>query len=174
MEIGDHIKVRRLGYWHHGIYLGNGRVVQYSGEPIPTPDSRIGTVLIEEFSQGKTVVVVSYAVAFSADRVVKRAISRLGEQSYDFRFNNCEHFATWCKTGVNKSQQTQMGGAVAVGLISGAVTRIILSRAAAGLLLPVGGPLVAAVLAGLTVYQCVRIARDAAGASGPIRLGEAA
>ncbi|MGP8161593.1 MAG: lecithin retinol acyltransferase family protein [Candidatus Dormibacteria bacterium] len=28
---GDHLRVRRLGYFHHGIYVGDGRVVQVGG-----------------------------------------------------------------------------------------------------------------------------------------------
>jgi hypothetical protein len=37
--------------------------------------------------------------------VMYRAESRLGEGRFDFVFNNCEHFATWCKTGISESQQ---------------------------------------------------------------------
>ena len=29
----------------------------------------------------------------------------LGEQNYNLLFNNCEHFATWCKTGRHRSGQ---------------------------------------------------------------------
>ena len=32
-------------------------------------------------------------------------MSRLGEQNYNLLFNNCEHFATWCKTGRHRSVQ---------------------------------------------------------------------
>ena len=28
---GTQLIVRRLGYWHHGIYVGNGQVIQYAG-----------------------------------------------------------------------------------------------------------------------------------------------
>jgi len=28
-------------------------------------------------------------------------------QKYNLLFNNCEHFATWCKTGISKSQQIE-------------------------------------------------------------------
>jgi len=45
--------------------------------------------------------------AHSADAVVERAESRLGEWSYDLFVNNCEHFAVWCKTGVSRSRQTE-------------------------------------------------------------------
>ena len=32
-------------------------------------------------------------------------MSRIGEQRYNLLFNNCEHFATWCKTGRHRSEQ---------------------------------------------------------------------
>ena len=32
-------------------------------------------------------------------------MSRIGEQDYNLLFNNCEHFATWCKTGRHRSSQ---------------------------------------------------------------------
>ena len=31
----------------------------------------------------------------------------MGKKKYNLLFNNCEHFATWCKTGINESQQVQ-------------------------------------------------------------------
>ena len=38
---------------------------------------------------------------------VNRAISRVGEDKYNLLFNNCEHFAIWCKTGVSESYQVK-------------------------------------------------------------------
>jgi len=44
----------------------------------------------------------------SAPRVtLRRAMSRLGEQNYNLLFNNCEHFAHWCKTGRHRSEQVE-------------------------------------------------------------------
>ncbi|MBW2267205.1 MAG: lecithin retinol acyltransferase family protein [Deltaproteobacteria bacterium] len=43
----------------------------------------------------------------SREAVVARAESRLGEGGFDFLFNNCEHFATWCKTGLSTSRQIE-------------------------------------------------------------------
>ena len=34
-------------------------------------------------------------------------MSRLGEQRYNLLFNNCEHFAHWCKTGRHRSSQVE-------------------------------------------------------------------
>lgn len=42
---------------------------------------------------------------YSPEETVARARSRLGETSYNFFTNNCEHFVIWCKTGVSESLQ---------------------------------------------------------------------
>ncbi len=42
---------------------------------------------------------------YSPAETVKRARSRIGEDSYSLIFNNCEHFVIWCKTGVSESHQ---------------------------------------------------------------------
>ena len=34
-------------------------------------------------------------------------MSRIGEQKYNLLFNNCEHFANWCKTGRHRSVQME-------------------------------------------------------------------
>ena len=50
---------------------------------------------------------------FTAEETVARARSVIGanehsfERDYDLLFNNCEHFAIWCKTGVRKSYQVE-------------------------------------------------------------------
>ncbi|HVN43438.1 MAG TPA: lecithin retinol acyltransferase family protein [Steroidobacteraceae bacterium] len=45
------------------------------------------------------------AQAFAPDAVIARAESRLGRQDFAVMLNNCEHFATWCKTGISDSEQ---------------------------------------------------------------------
>lgn len=45
---------------------------------------------------------------YSPEETVARAKSRLGEQKYTLPFNNCEHFAIWCKTGVHESHQVNV------------------------------------------------------------------
>lgn len=42
---------------------------------------------------------------FSPEETVRRAKSRMGENEYNLVFNNCEHFAIWCKTGISESHQ---------------------------------------------------------------------
>jgi len=44
---------------------------------------------------------------YSRQEVQSRAISRLGESSYNLVTRNCEHFAFWCATGISASQQVE-------------------------------------------------------------------
>jgi len=64
---------------------------------------------LADFSRGQPVTVVAYAPgACSAPGVtLRRAMGRLGEQNYNLLFNNCEHFAHWCKTGRHRSRQVE-------------------------------------------------------------------
>lgn len=87
-------------YQHHGIDCGDGTVIHYR-----KPSETIERTSLETFSQGNPIYVKSYPLGYTPDVVVERALSRMGEKKYNLLFNNCEHFATWCKTGVNESQQ---------------------------------------------------------------------
>jgi hypothetical protein len=90
-------------YEHHGIDCGDGTVIHY----------RKGTETVEQtpvevFRLGQDVIHVKhYDTGYLPEAVVHRAESRLGEQRYNLLFNNCEHFATWCKTGVSYSSQVK-------------------------------------------------------------------
>ncbi|NEO28202.1 MAG: lecithin retinol acyltransferase family protein, partial [Kamptonema sp. SIO4C4] len=89
-------------YEHHGIDCGDGTVIHYR-----KPSEVIERTALLTFSQGKKVYVKDYPTHFIPDVVVQRAMSRLGERKYNLLFNNCEHFANWCTTGVSWSQQVQ-------------------------------------------------------------------
>ena len=101
MATADHLQVpRRHGLFnHHGIDLGDGTVAHYleGREILRSP--------VSEFSQGEVLSVMDHADASPAGVTLRRAMSRLGEQNYNLLFNNCEHFATWCKTGRHRSEQ---------------------------------------------------------------------
>jgi hypothetical protein len=105
MAAADHLQVpRQHGLFnHHGIDLGDGTVAHYlEGRAILRSP-------LEEFSRGQPLSVVGYNPDdCSAPRVtLRRAMSRLGEQNYNLLFNNCEHFAHWCKTGRHRSEQVE-------------------------------------------------------------------
>lgn len=44
-------------------------------------------------------------IAYNPRETVERAREKIGENKYNLIFNNCEHFAIWCKTGISKSTQ---------------------------------------------------------------------
>lgn len=44
---------------------------------------------------------------YTPEETIRRAESRLGENKYNLGFNNCEHFAIWCKTGISESHQVE-------------------------------------------------------------------
>jgi hypothetical protein len=89
-------------YQHHGIDCGDGTVIHYR-----KPSEVVERTSLETFSRGNPIYVLQYTngFCFIPDVVVSRAASRLGERKYNLLFNNCEHFATWCKTGISESQQ---------------------------------------------------------------------
>ena len=104
MAAADHLQVpRQHGLFnHHGIDLGDGTVAHYleGREILRSPTA--------EFSRGEPVVVVRYSEPCSpAGVTLRRAMGRLGEQNYNLLFNNCEHFAHWCKTGRHRSSQVE-------------------------------------------------------------------
>ncbi len=112
MKIADHIRVhRRLAgvpsYFHHGIFVGRGRVIHYSGDAKNKQDASIRRGSIAEFASGADVHVVNYKDALTKTEVIFRAESCLGERDYDLAANNCEHFAVWCKTGRFRSGQVE-------------------------------------------------------------------
>ena len=103
---GDHIKVRRNIYSHHGIYIGNDEIVHYGGELKNRDCAQVCKVSLDVFLQGGTPDIVKHRnVQFTPEEIVERALSRMGEAKYDLVFENCEHFATWCTVGKKKSRQ---------------------------------------------------------------------
>lgn len=107
---GDHIYVDRGLYTHHGIELMEGKVIHYSGEPGSKEPGRIVASTLGEFLRGGKRRVCRSRKSFSREEVVRRALSRLGEEKYNLVTNNCEHFATWCRTG--RIESGQVSGAV--------------------------------------------------------------
>jgi len=118
---GDHIAIKRPeGYWHHAIVedvltaRGVFNVIEYS--------SRVGEyfqdisdlrspgwakVMRGNYRLEDGLYLIKYHIYLSAEDVVVRARSRLGENEYTIFGNNCEHFSLWCKTGISMSQQVK-------------------------------------------------------------------
>jgi hypothetical protein len=105
LAAADHLQVpRQHGLFnHHGIDLGDGTVAHY------LEGRAILRSALADFSRDQTPSVVAYPKGgcSPAGVTLRRAMGRLGEQNYNLLFNNCEHFAHWCKTGRHRSSQVE-------------------------------------------------------------------
>jgi hypothetical protein len=107
LAAGTHLIIFRRGYTHHGIYLGEGRVMHYAGR-IKYPQGLIEEISLAEFSEGRALRAQKLQTGrFDRYEIVRRARSRLGERRYDLMTNNCEHFCNWCRLGENRSFQVE-------------------------------------------------------------------
>ncbi len=119
--LGTHLIVKHLGYSHHGIYAGRGRVIHYSGFAHLFKKRPIEITSIEKFSFGKTIIVQHYSnPKFMGRKVVLRMRSRMNENNYHLIINNCEHLCTWAITGVESSPQVirMMNRLTTIGYVS--------------------------------------------------------
>ncbi|AXF05841.1 lecithin retinol acyltransferase family protein [Paraburkholderia hospita] len=105
---GSHIVARRSAYDHHGIYVGNGRVVHYAGLCRSLHRGPVEETTIECFASGHEIAVMPNPMArYDGADAVRRARSRLGENRYRLLSNNCEHFCNWCLYGESRSEQVE-------------------------------------------------------------------
>jgi hypothetical protein len=134
--------VSRGAYTHHGVYIGNQQVVHYTGEVGRKRNACVQVDSLSTFARGGTVKVVRYAKRLSGRAAVERALSRVGERSYDLLFNNCEHFARWCCTGDHASEQTRkaMSGTVGVVGTAAATSMALGTVAGTGAVAGLSGP----------------------------------
>ncbi|EHP44629.1 hypothetical protein OR16_01315 [Cupriavidus basilensis OR16] len=103
-----HLVTLRCGYCHHGIYVGDGKVVQYAGYCRTLHHGPVEEIDLVQFSAGQQVWIdASMAPRYPGHEVVRRARSRLDEDSYRLLTNNCEHFCAWCLAGESRSEQVQ-------------------------------------------------------------------
>jgi len=130
LQAGDIIFTDRVLYQHYGIYVGNGKVIHYAARNGDFGlDVGVRETYLEQFAvdgkYGKVKLKGNYSGVkhFSGKETVRRAQSRIGEKSYNLLFNNCEHFALWCKTGKSKSIQVERAitAAMVLGTIAIAV-----------------------------------------------------
>ena len=115
LKTGDHIKWKRsAGYDHHAVVESVheddwGRlevdIIEFGGRS--KNDAAIRRNTVYSLSGIYKYIYGIYDKCYDAKTVVERAISRLGERGYNMLTNNCEYFATWCKTGVRRCSQAE-------------------------------------------------------------------
>lgn len=115
-EKGSHIRVNRGLYFHHGVYIGDGQVIHFTGrdedsvldwskpEVIETDLNyflKDGVLEVKEYNDEelKDLYPVNHIVAY--------AKACLGDKGYNLVFNNCEHFANTCTLGRFRSKQVE-------------------------------------------------------------------
>ncbi len=113
-EAGDIISVNRGRYRHFGIYIGDNQVIHFAAEPARELDPKTAVVKqtsLDAFLRGDPLEIQKplKRKSFSPKATIRRAKSQLGEMKGQYRlaWNNCEHFAIWCKYGVKKSRQVK-------------------------------------------------------------------
>jgi Lecithin retinol acyltransferase len=116
LPVAAHIVTPRRRYTHHGIYVGDGRVVHYGGVLWGLRRGPVEEVSLRQFSQGHPIAHREKGLSrFEKDEVVRRARRRLGEDRYNVFTNNCEHFSEWCVQGEHRSYQVDAGLAYCLG-----------------------------------------------------------
>jgi Lecithin retinol acyltransferase len=106
--LASHLVTSRRGYLHHGIYVGDRKVVHYSGLVHGLRRGPVEEVPLAYFARGQRVWVREDAPSdFDVGEIVRRARSRVGEDRYRLLTNNCEHFCEWCLRGMARSFQVE-------------------------------------------------------------------
>ena len=60
-EAGDPLLIKRIGYWHHGLYAGEGKVIHYSGLfTFMEVDGVVEEVWIDEFARGNGFLILAH------------------------------------------------------------------------------------------------------------------
>ena len=112
---GAHIRVKTGSFYHHGIFIGNGEVVQF-GLPLDVyrdpSEIRILRSPIQDFCPSETSFIEVYRFSKkelkqkqSDEEIVRTALAHVGEGGYNIFTNNCEHFANFCVFGKKVSAQ---------------------------------------------------------------------
>lgn len=110
---GKHLVIKKAAgsYTHHGLGLGDDRVIHYSGLADDLASAGvIEEVSLEDFAKGKEIIIKDHdGRKFNPDEAIIRAHLRIGEAQYHVLHNNCEHLVEWCINGKHFSQQSRRG-----------------------------------------------------------------
>lgn len=134
MNKGDHLISYRMGYEHHGLYLGDGKVIHYAGFARDFRAGKIEVTRLADFANGNVYKVKEHpAPRFNIEERIARAMSRLGEDDYHLVFNNCEHFIHWCFYDEKNSEQVNKAAITAAVVVAGFLTRRMRKKASSSI-----------------------------------------
>lgn len=138
--LGDHLEVPRVGYSHHGTYLGEDRVAEFGGDKTAKEAAAFREVDVAEFDPHQIARVVSHdeppllaqwmPTSLPREERVARArflVETAAPGRYNLFGHNCEHAATWCATGFPESHQVRI--ALYLNMIRSGATTLLASYA---------------------------------------------
>ena len=133
---GDHIRVKRFLYFHHGIYVSDDEVIHFTDgtkKEISLKNAKVRATSLKNFLFDGKLQVANYSGSekkkiFPPEKIVERAKSRLGDKSYNLVFRNCEHFSNWCVSGKTKSSQVRRAVVAFTTVVGGLVLRKITKK----------------------------------------------
>jgi hypothetical protein len=106
--------------FHCGIYESDDSVIHFApaNGSKTKKDAVIHKSTLTEFAKNHSVVVIEFSPekCLPPEESIRRAYSRLGENTYNLILNNCEHFAIWCKIGEHRSPQIDLVKEIAVAV----------------------------------------------------------
>ncbi|MGN0452561.1 MAG: lecithin retinol acyltransferase family protein [Ruminococcus sp.] len=115
-EAGDQVRVKRTGYYHHGIYTGQS-VIQFGegdseSDMLHCENNDVNETSLGDFLKGGLLEVRVYSkkelkLKNSPEETVRIAREHLGEKGYHFIRNNCEHFSNLCAFNEKISLQAE-------------------------------------------------------------------
>lgn len=125
---GDHIRVSRGVYNHHGIFVSNAEVIHFASHDddnlLGTDNKVIRTTLRRFLREGKLEIKVynddELQDLYPVPEIIRWARTSIGDNGYNVAFNNCEHFANYCTLGRFHSRQVSnvLGGGGGMGILS--------------------------------------------------------
>ena len=126
---GDHLFYGKAfgvdGLSHHGVFVGNGKVIHFSPLVVDTSsaaepsdgihEKNSAVVQITSAKQfedlaekrGTCVYVIEHDVRLARAQTTRRCFAALGSTGYDAIRNNCEHFVNYCVLGQQRSLQAE-------------------------------------------------------------------
>ena len=113
---GDHIRVSRGLYYHHGIYISDDEVIHFSGVKsdsiLDWENCRVISTDLDTFLCGGKLEIKIYSKCDSKklkniDDIISLARRCVGQSGYSLFTNNCEHFANYCTINKKISHQVE-------------------------------------------------------------------